>query len=189
MSEEIIIEKLDNIEKMLTAQTLLKKVVLNFEETRSTPTIYFSYAWGDENETGESHEKVVDEIYESLKEAGYTLKRDKMDINYRQLISEFMNKIGKGEIILVAISEKYLKSPYCMFELLEIDRISQQDKYKFADRIYPVWVESLPINEIKFRRSLYDFWKGKFKEFNEYVQDYHETVSYTHLTLPTNREV
>ncbi len=28
--------------------------------------IFFSYAWGDENEQGESREKIVNELYESL---------------------------------------------------------------------------------------------------------------------------
>jgi hypothetical protein len=85
--------------------------------------IYFSYAWGDENEQGESREKIVNELYQSLKRDHYKVIRDKNDIEYKGFISEFMRRIGEGKCVVVVISKKYLKSPYCMFELYEIARI------------------------------------------------------------------
>ena len=44
-----------------------------------------------------------------------------------------MQQIGQGNCILVIISDKYLKSENCMFELLEI--ANHGDIY---DRIFPI---------------------------------------------------
>jgi len=45
-----------------------------------------------------------------------------MDLGYKGLISEFMQKIRQGDCIVVVVSDKYLKSPFYMYELLEISR-------------------------------------------------------------------
>ena len=84
--------------------------------------IYFSYAWGDKNEISESREELVNKLYDTLIAKNYKVVRDKMDLTYRGLISEFMQEIGRGRLIIVATSDKYLKSPYCMFELYGAQR-------------------------------------------------------------------
>jgi internalin A len=86
----------------------------------SRPTVYISYAWGDPQETGVSREDIVNQLYETLIREGYNVKRDKMDLEYKGLISQFMADIGRGDCVVVIISDKYLKSPYCMHELLAI---------------------------------------------------------------------
>ncbi len=113
----------------------------------TTPEIFFSYAWSDNNDAGESREKIVDELYESLKNDGYQVVRDKMDLGYKGLISNFIKRIGKGQIVIVAISDKYLKSPYCMFELLEIYRNARLEKDEFVKVIFPIRVESIALNK------------------------------------------
>jgi pterin-4a-carbinolamine dehydratase len=76
------------------------------------PKIYFSYAWGDERE------KIVDELCNTIKsEKKYEVVRDKENLEYKGLISDFMRGIGKGNIVVVVLSDKYLRSDYCMFEL------------------------------------------------------------------------
>lgn len=44
-----------------------------------------------------------------------------------------MERIGRGKGVIVVISEKYLKSENCMFELVQISKHQQ-----FADRIFPI---------------------------------------------------
>src|SRR5689334_4833282 len=100
--------------------------------------IFFSYAWDNQNEEGESREKIVNDLYETLKKENYNVVRDKTDLRYKGLISDFMRRIGKGNYIVVAISDKYLKSQYCMFELLEIFRKSNSDKDTFKEKIFPI---------------------------------------------------
>ncbi|GAA4396299.1 hypothetical protein GCM10023187_04290 [Nibrella viscosa] len=146
------------------------------EPEKKKPEIFFSYAWGDDRETGESREKIVDALYESLKSNGYKVKRDKMDLGYKGLISEFMDRIGKGDIIVVALSDKYLKSSYCMFDLYEAFRNSRLEKAAFVERIYPIQVERLDFSP-KGRTQYREHWKQQKAEWDEYVRNYAEDIS------------
>ena len=76
--------------------------------------VFVSYAW-----TEESH-KLVDRLQEALDQQGVRLLRDREEMRYKDSIREFMRRIGQGKCVVVVISEKYLKSENCMFEMLEI---------------------------------------------------------------------
>ncbi|WP_428661956.1 leucine-rich repeat domain-containing protein [Runella sp.] len=143
---------------------------------KNTPEIFFSYAWGDEHETGESREKIVDELYKSLKNEGHLVFRDKMDLSYKGLISDFMRQIGKGDIVIVAISDKYLKSPYCMFELLEIYRISKFTKEQFVKVVFPIRVENIALDKPGIQGSYFDYWNEREKEWKELITKHSDRI-------------
>jgi internalin A len=46
-----------------------------------------------------------------------------------------MIQIGKGDRLYVFLSEKYLQSPFCMFELFEVWRNSRRDEAEFQRRV------------------------------------------------------
>lgn len=123
------------------------------------PIIYFSYAWGDAHETGESREKIVHELYESLKKDGYQVKRDKENIEYGDLISDFMKELGSGHFIVVAISDKYLKSPNCMYEMYELFKNSKLDKAGFIQKIYPIRVERIQLSDPDVLDTYFEHWE------------------------------
>jgi hypothetical protein len=79
-----------------------------------TPEIFFSYAWNKAGET-ESREKIVNELYKNLSDDGFSVILDKEDLPYRESISAFINRIGDGKIIVVALSDAYLKSINCKY--------------------------------------------------------------------------
>jgi hypothetical protein len=89
--------------------------------------VFISYAWGGERD------EIVNKIDHALQERGLKIIRDKRDLGYKGSISEFMERIGRGNCIIVVISDKYLRSPNCMFELVEIAEGKQ-----FHDRIFPI---------------------------------------------------
>ncbi|MBX2928919.1 MAG: toll/interleukin-1 receptor domain-containing protein [Saprospiraceae bacterium] len=131
--------------------------------------IYFSYAWGDDNETGESREEIVNQLYDSLKADGFTLKRDKMDLEYRGLISEFMKDIGRSGLIVVAVSDKYLRSPYCMHELFEIYRNGRQEKEEFSKRVFPIRAESIKMSDPMVLDDYLDYWEKQELKWKDLV--------------------
>ncbi len=135
------------------------------------PAIYFSYAWGDGEENGESREEIVNQLYESLKKEGFHLKRDKMDLGYRGLISEFMREIGKSDLIVVVISDKYLRSPYCMHELNEIYRNSREEQAEFAKRIFPIRAESLKMSDPLVLKTYLKHWAEEENKWSDLVRD------------------
>lgn len=131
------------------------------------PKVYFSYAWGGERE------KSVDDLYQSLKRDGnYDVVRDKNDLHYKGLISEFMKGIGKGNFVVIALSDSYLRSEYCMFELYELYRNSSLDTSELLKKIYPIRVEDIDLNSIAVLREYFTYWKELEAECKSLVTDF-----------------
>jgi len=118
--------------------------------------VYISYAWGGESE------RIVNELDADLQAKGILVIRDKRDLGFKGMIRDFMQQIGRGHAIIVVISDKYLKSPNCMFELVEIAR--NKDLY---DRVFPIVLGDAdiynPVNRIKYIKH----WEDKVKELDE----------------------
>ena len=118
--------------------------------------VYISYAWGGESE------RIVNELDTDLQNKGITIIRDKRDLGFKGMIRDFMQQIGRGHAVIAVISDKYLKSPNCMFELVEIARNKD-----FYDRIFPVVLTDAdiynPVNRIKYIK----YWEDKVKELDE----------------------
>ena len=118
--------------------------------------VYISYAWG-----GESG-RIANELDAALQASGITVIRDKRDLGYKGMIRDFMQQIGRGYAIVVIISDKYLKSPNCMYELVEIAR--NKDVYY---RIFPVVLEDADIYDPVHRIKYIKYWEEKLNELDE----------------------
>lgn len=116
--------------------------------------IFLSYAWGDPSEVGESREAIVDRLYETLMTKGLDVVRDKKDNGYKKKISTFMQRIGQGCLVVVVISNKYLRSPYCMYELLEIHKNGAFDK-----RVFPIVLRDAKLYKLSDRLEYVEYWK------------------------------
>jgi len=128
--------------------------------------IFLSYAWGDPSETGESREAIVDRLYDRLQEKGFRVIRDKRDNGYRKIISDFMRRIGRGRLVVVVISDKYLRSPYCMYELLEVYKNGS-----FHDRVFPIVLGDADMHGLPSRLGYVKHWKDKKKEVEDLITD------------------
>ncbi|MDA0867804.1 MAG: TIR domain-containing protein, partial [Cyanobacteria bacterium] len=94
----------------------------------ATPkAVFISYAWGGDSEAMANH---IDQTFATT---DITLIRDKRDLGFKGRIKAFMEQIGQGNAVVVVISDKYLKSENCMFELVEIAANGD-----FYDRIFPI---------------------------------------------------
>jgi hypothetical protein len=60
------------------------------------------------------------------------------------LISGFMKRIGLADHVIVVLSDKYLRSPYCMTELYSIYRRTVGEKEDFLRGRRPVLGFALP---------------------------------------------
>jgi hypothetical protein len=132
--------------------------------------IFISYAWDD-------GEEFVERLDQAFSEKGVNLIRDKREIPYKGLINEFMGRIGRGKCIVVVISDKYLKSRYCMFELAQIAKNG-----KFYDRIFPIVLGNAQIYVPNERVNYVKYWEIENKKFEksikgvsfEYLQSFSE---------------
>jgi hypothetical protein len=134
------------------------------------PEIYLSYAWGDDAEVGESRQKIADDLYETLaKDHRIAIIRDKARLKYGDSISEFMLRIAKAKTIVLIISDKYLRSPYCMFELLQIFRRSNSDLNEMKKKIFPLILPDAKLFLPEHRLNYAQHWKQKKEDLIQQI--------------------
>jgi hypothetical protein len=78
-------------------------------DTDKIPNIFLSYSWKDRD--------IADEIDNDFKAVGITFRRDERDAKYRTSIKEFMDTVGKHDYVVMLISDDYLRSANCMYEV------------------------------------------------------------------------
>lgn len=93
-------------------------------------TIFLSYNWHD----GETADR-IDRHLSGL--PGITVKRDVRDIGPWKSIRKFMEGIRQQDYAVLIVSDTYLKSKNCMFEVTEIMK-----EQEYADRIFPAVAET-----------------------------------------------
>jgi internalin A len=117
--------------------------------------VFISYAWGGESE------QIVDQIDQAFRSKGVTLVRDKRDLGFKGSIQAFMERIGRGKAVIVVISDKYLKSSNCMFELVQIAKNGQ-----VYDRIFPIVLEDARIYDPEDRIQYVRYWEQRFEKLD-----------------------
>jgi len=142
-------------------------------------TVFISYSWQDESK------KIVEKIVSSLKAAEIDFRLDKRDMKPGDSISKFMDQFGKTASVITVISDKYLRSEYCMYELLNIYKRSEMDKDIFNEKIYPIKIypiilDNAAIHHIASRQSYQDYWATKKNSISKEIHLYEEI----HLYIP-----
>lgn len=128
----------------------------NYETNKKTTSnnaekeIFISYSWGGESE------RLVNQMDDVFRSRGITIIRDKRELGYKGRIKEFMQRIGRGRCVVVVISDKYLKSPNCMYELVQIAKHG-----RFYDRIFPIVLSDAGIYDPIQRIQYIKYWEGK----------------------------
>ena len=96
------------------------------KDINTEKTIFFSYSFKDT--------EVVDEIDKDFQGfPGITIKRCVRDLGYTDSIKEFMKKVRETDFVFIVISDAFIKSPNCMYEITELF----QEK-NFKNRILPI---------------------------------------------------
>jgi hypothetical protein len=124
------------------------------------PSIYISHAWGGESEV------LVNKIVDRFEREGIPLTLDKKDLAYRQSIGQFMLNLGKADAIILVVSNKYLHSEYCMFELLQI-----YESDNIHSRIFPIVLEEVKIAKSTERLELVRYWEEQTKELEDKIRE------------------
>jgi internalin A len=127
---------------------------------------FVSYAWGDATPEGLAREAVVDQLCEAAATTGLRITRDKTALRTGDRISQFMQRIGAGGRVFVVLSDKYLRSGFCMYELFEIWRNSKWDDQDFLGRIRAYALPDATIFGIKQRLDYAIAWKQRFEEID-----------------------
>ena len=121
-----------------------------------TPEVFVSYAWNTESCA------IVDKLQQALGQQGIRLLRDREEVRYKDSIRDFMRRIGKGKCVVVVISEKYLKSENCMFEMVEVAKAQS-----LRERIFPIVLADANIYKATGRVRYVRHWEDQIQELDE----------------------
>ncbi|NEW99350.1 leucine-rich repeat domain-containing protein [Rhodopseudomonas sp. BR0G17] len=146
---------------------------LNFtQEPTKQPEYFVSYAWGDNTADGRNRETVVDDLCAAAEARGITILRDKKMLTVGDRITKFMTRLGRGNRVFIVLSQKYLQSPYCMYELAAVWRNSRQDDDEFLKRIRVYALDDAKIWTPTDRAQCAVFWRKQSNELEQILKDH-----------------
>ncbi len=141
------------------------------EARPSQPRWYVSYAWNDPSPDGKNREAIVDRLCAEAEERGTPIIRDKSTLKVGDRISKFMRKIGEGERVFVYLSDKYLKSSFCMFELFEIWRNNRQDDEELLKHCRIFCLDDAQIAAPLARLKYAKHWKEQHDQIKAFIDE------------------
>lgn len=168
-NHEVTVHLINHIREYLEDIIIgIEPVKLEVIEDKQTK-IFISYCWDDT--------VFADLIDDDFKAMGYTLTRDIRGLKFKDSIKNFMNSIGKHDFVISIISNNYLKSVNCMYEISEVMRLRE-----YKDKMLLVILKdtdaeflSSPLDAPEqFAANIYSFeeqvsyiayWEDKYKQY------------------------
>lgn len=136
-------------------------------------TIFLSYNWHD----GEIADR-IDKYLSGL--SNITVKRDIRNIGTWKSIREFMKSIRNQDYVVLIISDYYLKSKNCMFEVTEVMK-----EQAYGERIFPAVVEC-GIYDPLIRAEYISYWQQECDKLEAAIRGL-EPANATELTVELKR--
>jgi internalin A len=127
-----------------------------------------SYAWNDADGTGPDREEPVRALEAAAPAHGIELLRDRTHTRFGDSIDAFMRRLTQAELVVVILSEKYLRSTYCMAELFRLWRRCQE-RADFARHVRAFGIGDEQIGDFKERAGHADYWSQRGDEMLGYA--------------------
>jgi internalin A len=144
----------------------------NEDPTSNEPrTVYVSYAWADSSPEALERREIVDALCGTLRSEGWNVVHDQVSMHYGDLITSFTKKIARADRIILVLSDKYLRSPWCMAELHGIYQRSIGDKDAFLERVIPLTLSDAKFSSWRDRAEIARYWKSEFEEMKKNIDD------------------
>ncbi|MBQ2098876.1 MAG: toll/interleukin-1 receptor domain-containing protein [Bacteroidales bacterium] len=128
--------------------------------------VYFSYARNSAKKPGWEHiSDCVDELLKIFEQEKIEYRLDKKDIGTGDKISDFEKEIGwKSEAVVLVFSDKYFRSPHCMYEFVQIKKSLEQYPQK---RLLCIKSGDFNLSDVNYIMDLERFWGDKKQEYEE----------------------
>ncbi len=118
-------------------------------------TIFISYS--------HQNKAIADEIENQFSQYGVGLRRDIRVVKYKDSFKQFMKEIRKADYVIMIISDFFLRSHNCMYEVIEFIK---DENYK--DRILPIIYEAKIYTELG-KIDYIKYWNAKYREIENEV--------------------
>ena len=102
---------------------------------------------------------------------GTPVLRDKKVLGFGDSIAKFTKDIGRGDRVFIILSDKYLKSPFCMIELFEIWRNSRQEEEEFLKRCRVFTLNDAQIWTLIGRLKYARHWKAQHDAVDNAIKE------------------
>ena len=113
-------------------------------------TLFLSYSWNDT--------QIADKLDLIFQPTGIEVKRDIRYVTYKNSIKDFMTKIRDADFALLIISDNFIKSSNCMYEVLEL--VKEKD---YKDKILPVVMDGTRIYKAADRFAYILYWAKQYE--------------------------
>jgi hypothetical protein len=138
--------------------------------------VFVSYAWGDESE------RMVELLEEAFSQRGIRITRDKKDIHYRGSIETFENRLARGRCIILVISDNYLRSEHCMYELVKASEFQE-----LRQRILPIVLKDAHFYKAIDRLEYIKYWEEEIKKLERNLRGVRQIVNVAGITANLDR--
>jgi len=133
------------------------------EENNKEPNIFLSYSHKDK--------EIADKVETFFNSKNIRLTRDVRDTPPYSSLKKFMDAIRDHDYVILLISDAYLKSTNCMYEVIQF--IQERN---YIDRTFPIVIdnEATIFDRSKHSRYIY-YWQKKYKELGDEIQTLQNT--------------
>ena len=127
------------------------------EPKKDLPSVFVSYNHGSSD--------FVDKIEKAL--AGIcNIKRDKNEIGDWESISDFMKTIRKEDFAVLVISDSYLKSTACLFEVIQLMKDENWDKHT----MYVIMDDAKTLYNLGGQLDYIQYWENHYKDIYKKIE-------------------
>jgi internalin A len=133
--------------------------------------IFISYAWGDETPEGMTRAQIVEALYSALEKDGFRPVRNRNEMRPGERISAFIRRLTRADLVVAVISKKYLRSPYCMYEIYSLWQKCQGNPDELLQRLVPIVLPEVRIGSFRERVTYLKHWTAQARELEELVRD------------------
>lgn len=133
--------------------------------------VFVSYAWERESE------HTVDELEKAFAKRDIRVIRDKKNFEYKGSVEALEQRLGQGQVVVLVISDKYLRSEHCMYELVELEK--NRNLHEF---IFPIVLADARIYKSIDRLAYIRYWDERITQLNQAIKQIDALTNLTGIT-------
>ena len=127
--------------------------------------LFLSYSWAQKEE--------VDYLDNHLINSKMKIIRDIRDLDYLQNTKSFMKQIAECDVAVLVISDNYLKSKNCLFEVINLFNVDISKK-----KIVPILMDDVKISSPNDRLLYIKYWEEQIKKLNLAIKNNLDSMSF-----------
>jgi len=152
--KEIIKNLKDKIRDTVNIKELTKRIKNKIHNIKKKKKIFLSYCGKDD--------KIVNTIDMKLQEFGLEITRDRRNLHYKASIRKFMQSLKNHDYVIIVISDSYLKSKNCMFEIGEL--LKEKD---YKSKTLQIILPDADIFDDNHKYHYIEYWESETKKMEK----------------------